>query len=102
MEITLDHEAGTVTFRAPELWNPHLGTIRIKEEDRGADGCCGGNAYLSPLASSVKWPSKFAALGKISTFRLVSDGRGPLATLLLQEDRVEGLLVQDNCIHPDD
>ena len=24
----------------------------------------GGNAYLSPLASSVRWPCKFAALGR--------------------------------------
>ena len=52
----------------------------------------------------MRWPCKFAALGKISTFvskqtnafRLVWDGRGPLATLLLEEDRAEGLLVQDH------
>jgi len=35
LNITLDHEAGTVTLRAPELENPCLGTIRIEEEDRG-------------------------------------------------------------------
>lgn len=39
LEITLDHEAGTVKFRAPELEHPYLGkilgTTRINEEDRG-------------------------------------------------------------------
>ena len=35
LEITLDHEAGTVAFRAPELWNRYLGTVRIKEDDPG-------------------------------------------------------------------
>ena len=59
---------------------------------------CGGNAYLSPLASSIRWSYKFAALGKISTFvskqtnafRLVWDGRGPLATLLPEGNRAGG------------
>ena len=35
LEIILDQEAGTVTFRAPELCKPHIGAIQIKEEDRG-------------------------------------------------------------------
>ena len=96
-EAIADLESGIIDQLRHE-WQEALKCLQAELHRRG------GNAYLSPLASSVRWPCKFAALGKISTFvskqtnafRLVWDGRGPLAALLLEEDRAEGLLAQDH------
>ena len=34
LQIELNHDDSTVTFRAPESWRTHLGVIHIQPEDR--------------------------------------------------------------------